>query len=76
MVDVWKALPQWLTIVALDQNVHGAASLATRMKQGRIDIKHRIREDKKLRKRSRTEVLPRPQTDGELERATSSARSS
>jgi hypothetical protein len=76
MMDVWKALPQWLTTVALQQNVYGAASLATRMKQGRIDIKTRLREEKKALKRARTEVLPNAQTDGELERATSSARSS
>jgi hypothetical protein len=76
MMDAWKALPQWLTTVALDQNVHGAASLAERMRQGRIDIKARQREEKKTRKRLRMEVLPRFETDGELERATSSARSS
>ena len=76
MMDVWKALPQWLTTVALDQNVHGADSLATRMKQGRIDIKARKRQEKLSNKRKRTEVLPHIQTDGEFERTTSSARSS
>ena len=74
MMDVWKALPQWLTTAAISQNVHGAASLAERMRQGRIDIKARQREEKK-NTRKRTEVLPHFQTDGELERATSSARS-
>jgi len=76
MMNAWKALPQWLTTAALNQNVHGAASLAERMRQGRIDIKARQREEKKTRKRLRMEVLPRFETDGELERATSSARSS
>ena len=77
MMDVWKALLQWLTTAALHQNVYGAASLATRMKQGRIDIKTRLREEKKSSKRARTvSTSTRPQTDGELERATSSARSS
>ena len=76
MMDVWKALPQWLTTFALNQNVLGAESLASRMRQGRIDIKARQREEKKSRKRPMAEVLPRFETDGEFERATSSARSS
>jgi hypothetical protein len=78
MMNVWKALPQWLTNVALDQNVHGAASLAERMRQGRVDIKARQRQfdqEKKSNRGKRTEALPHFQTDGELERATSSARS-
>ena len=49
MVDVWKALPQWLVTAALDQGVHGVESFAIRMKQGRIDIKKRRREEKKSR---------------------------
>ena len=77
MMDVWKALTQWLVTAALDQNVHGAASLALRMRQGCVDIKKRRREDKK-RKRTQDNgpEVPRLQTDGEFERTTSSARSS
>ena len=77
MMNVWKAIPQWLVTAALDQNVHGAESLALRMKQGRVDIKKRRREDKK---RKRTEdngpEVTCFETDGEFERTTSSARSS